>query len=113
MKEIKIALSGEKEEQIAQHIMKSVYEAINEHGYCDINLCADTIPEPRKNIQIPTFLTQYARGGVIENGNDKRKRGSRTSWMPRKEQTNEYSLQEDDKPRVNQYPGGNEERTWH
>lgn len=28
MKEIKIALSGEKEEQIAQHIMKSVYEAI-------------------------------------------------------------------------------------
>lgn len=33
--------------------------------------------------------------------------------MPRKEQTNEYSLQEDDKPRVNQYPGGNEERTWH
>ena len=31
MKEIKIALSGEKEEQIAQHIMKSVYEAINEH----------------------------------------------------------------------------------
>ena len=27
MKEIKIALSGEKEEQIAQHIMKSVYEA--------------------------------------------------------------------------------------
>ena len=25
--------------------------------------------------------------------------------MPRKEQTNEYSLQEDDKPRVNQYPG--------
>ena len=48
MKEIKIALSGEKEEQIAQHIMKSVYEAINEHGYCDINLCADTIPEPRK-----------------------------------------------------------------
>ena len=54
MKEIKIALSGEKEEQIAQHIMKSVYEAINEHGYCDINLCADTIPEPRKDIQIPT-----------------------------------------------------------
>ena len=48
MKEIKIVLSGEKEEQIAQHIMKSVYEAINEHGYCDINLCADTIPEPRK-----------------------------------------------------------------
>ena len=47
----------------------------NEHGYCDINLCADTIPEPRKDIQIPTFLTQYARGGVIENGNDKRKRG--------------------------------------
>lgn len=46
MKEIKIVLSGEKEEQIAQHIMKSVYEAINEHGYCDINLCADTIPEP-------------------------------------------------------------------
>lgn len=38
---------------------------------------------------------------------------SRTSWMPRKEQTHEYSLQEDDKPRVNQYPGGNEERTWH
>ena len=66
MKEIKIVLSGEKEEQIAQHIMKSVYEAINEHGYCDINLCADTIPEPRKDIQIPTFLTQYARGGVIE-----------------------------------------------
>ena len=75
MKEIKIVLSGEKEEQIAQHIMKSVYEAINEHGYWDINLCADTIPEPRKDIQIPTFLTQYARGGVIENGNDKRKRG--------------------------------------
>lgn len=75
MKEIKIVLSGEKEEQIAQHIMKSVYEAINEHGYCDINLCADTIPEPREDIQIPTFLTQYARGGVIENGNDKRKRG--------------------------------------
>lgn len=46
MKEIKIALSGEKKEQIAQHIMKSVYEAINEHGYCDINLCADTyIPD--------------------------------------------------------------------
>ena len=86
MKEIKIVLSGEKEEQIAQHIMKSVYEAINEHGYCDINLCADTIPEPRKDIQIPTFLTQYARGGVIENGNDKRKRG----WYGRKYITAKY-----------------------
>lgn len=38
MKEIKIVLSGEKEEQIAQHIMKSVYEAINEHGYCDMEI---------------------------------------------------------------------------
>lgn len=75
MKEIKIVLSGKKEEQIAQHIMMSVYEAINEHGYCDINLFSDTIPEPRKEIQIPAFLTQYARGGVIENGNEKRKRG--------------------------------------
>ena len=61
MKEIKIVLSGEKEEQIAQHIMKSVYEAINEHGYCDINLCADTIPEPRKDIQIPTSQPSIKR----------------------------------------------------
>lgn len=30
MKEIKIALSGEKEEQIAQHIMKSVYGLVRE-----------------------------------------------------------------------------------
>lgn len=59
MKEIKIALSGEKEEQIAQHIMKSVYEAINEHGYCDINLCADTIPEPRKDIQM-SFMGRWS-----------------------------------------------------
>lgn len=75
MKEIKIVLSGEKEEQIAQHIMKSVYEAINEHGYC-ASICVQILSRSlEKDIQIPTFLTQYARGGVIENGNDKRKRG--------------------------------------
>ena len=94
MKEIKIALSGEKEEQIAQHIMKSVYEAINEHGYCDINLCADTIPEPRKDIQIPTFLTQYARGGVIENGNDKRRRGYGRKYITAKYQEGVGDCQE-------------------
>lgn len=33
------------------------YEAINEHGYCDINLCADTIPEPRKDIQMKQALS--------------------------------------------------------
>lgn len=75
MKEIKIVLNGRNEEQIAQHIMKSVYEAINEYGYCDINLYADTIPEPKKELQIPTFLTTYSRGGVVEAGNAKRKRG--------------------------------------
>lgn len=59
MKKIEIVLNGRNEEQIAQHIMKSVYEAINEYGYCDISLYADTIPEPKKEIQIPSFLTQY------------------------------------------------------
>lgn len=75
MKKIEIVLNGRNEEQIAQHIMKSVYEAINEYGYCDISLYADTIPEPKKEIQIPSFLTQYARGGFVESGNAKRKRG--------------------------------------
>lgn len=75
MKKIEILLNGKQEERIAQHIMMSVHEAINEHGYCDINLYADTIPEHEKELQIPAFLTQYARGGVVETGRNKRKRG--------------------------------------
>lgn len=75
MKEIKIVLNGKKEEQIALHIMKSVYEAISEHGYCDINLYADTVQEPRKELQIPTFLTTYSGGGLLEAGEAGRKRG--------------------------------------
>lgn len=54
---------------------------------------------------------RYSGSEVTEN--QRKKIYKLTSWMPRKEQTHEYSLQEDDKPRVNQYPGGNEERTWH
>lgn len=49
MKEIKIALSGEKEEQIAQHIMKSVYEAINEHGYC-ASICVQILSRSLERI---------------------------------------------------------------
>lgn len=61
MKKIEIVLNGEQEEQIAQDIMMSIYGAFQKHGYCDTQVHADTIPEPKQELQIPGFMRADAK----------------------------------------------------
>lgn len=58
MKKIEIVLNGKQEEQIAQDIMISIYEAIQKHGYCDTHVGAVTLPTPGQELQIPEFMTR-------------------------------------------------------
>lgn len=63
MKKFEIAVSGEHEEEIGLEILRGIYEAVQNHGYTDVSVKADTIEEMKKgSIQMPEFLTPAGRG---------------------------------------------------
>lgn len=62
MKKFEIIINGAHEEEIGLEIMQGIYAAIQNHGYTDVSVKADTVAEEKKELQVPAFLTQYARG---------------------------------------------------
>ena len=62
MKEIKINVNGQFEEEIALEIIQGVYAAISNHGYTDVSVEAQSVSEKQRELQVPSFLTQYTKG---------------------------------------------------
>lgn len=73
MKKMSIVINGQHEEEIGLEILQGIYAAIQNHGYTDVSVQAETVNQ-RKEIEIPAFLTGYARGAATV-GSERRKRG--------------------------------------
>lgn len=61
MKKFVILINGENENQIGHEILQGIYEAVQNNGYADVSVIAETVPETKQNIDIPAFISQ--RGG--------------------------------------------------
>lgn len=68
MKKFEVVISGEHETEIGHEILAGIYVAVQNYGYTDVSVQAETIEEQRGNeFQIPEFLrTQH--GGSRERG---------------------------------------------
>lgn len=63
MKKFEILVSGAHEEEVGLEIMQGIYAAIQNHGYTDVSVNANTIEESsNKELQIPEFLRYPVRG---------------------------------------------------
>ena len=63
MKKMSIVINGQHEEEIGLEILQGIYAAIQNHGYTDVSVQAETVNQC-KEIEIPAFLTGYARGAA-------------------------------------------------
>lgn len=72
MKKMSIVINGQHEEEIGLEILQGIYAAIQNHGYTDVSVQAETVNQ-RKEIEIPAFLTGYARGAAATVGSERRK----------------------------------------
>ncbi len=61
MKKIEIAVSGPHEEEIGHMILSSIYGAVQNFGYTDVSVKADTIVDTGE-VQVPEFLKKYRKG---------------------------------------------------
>lgn len=59
MKKMSIVINGQHEEEIGLEILQGIYAAIQNHGYTDVSVQAETVNQC-KEIEIPAFLTGYA-----------------------------------------------------
>lgn len=68
MKKFEVVISGEHETEIGHEILAGIYAAVQNYGYTDVSVQADTIEEQRCNeLQIPEFL-RTQQGGIRERG---------------------------------------------
>lgn len=74
MKKVSIVINGQYEEEIGLEILQGIYAAIQNHGYTDVSVQAETVNQC-KEIEIPAFLTGYAGGAAATVGSERRKRG--------------------------------------
>lgn len=60
MKRMEIAVQGAREEEIAMEILKGIYGALQGHGYADVSVRTETVPEPAvlRPLNIPAFMTR-------------------------------------------------------
>lgn len=73
MKRIEIVVNGQYEEEIALEVLRGVYGAVQNNGYTDVSVNTETVKEAKKELQIPSFLTQYAKGGCeVQYGKQRR-----------------------------------------
>ena len=61
MKKFVIVIGGTNEDQIGHEILQGIYAAVQNNGYADVSVSAETLPERKQNIDIPAFVSQ--RGG--------------------------------------------------
>lgn len=63
MKKFEIVIKGEFESEIGHEILASVYAAVQNYGYTDVSVQADTIAEQRNiDFQVPDFLKAHQKG---------------------------------------------------
>lgn len=68
MKKFEVVISGEHEKEIGHEILAGIYAAVQNYGYTDVSVQAETIEEQRDNeLQIPEFL-RTQQGGIRERG---------------------------------------------
>lgn len=68
MKKFEIVICGEHEEAIGHKILKGIYEAVQENGYTDVSVKADTVKDlNRGELQMPEFLKSYRRGNLEQH----------------------------------------------
>lgn len=59
MKKFEVVICGEHEEAIGLEILTGIYAAIQNHGYSDVSVYAETLPEKVSGeLEIPQFLKQ-------------------------------------------------------
>lgn len=65
MKKIEVIISGKHEEAIGLEILTGIYAAIQNHGYSDVSVWAETLPEKAAGgLEIPAFLKQGQKGDM-------------------------------------------------
>lgn len=65
MKKFEVVIKGEHEEGIGLAILQGIYAAIQNHGYTDVSVQADTIEErTHGELQVPDFLRPQQRGNL-------------------------------------------------
>ena len=63
MKKFEVVIRGEHEAEIGHEILSGIYAAIQNYGYTDVSVQADTIEEQRhRELQIPEFLKPQQKG---------------------------------------------------
>lgn len=68
MKKFEVVIKGEHEEEIGHEILKGIYAAIQNHGYTDVSVQADTIKKQNhEELQMPEFMKPQKRGGLKRN----------------------------------------------
>lgn len=61
MKKFEVVISGPYEEEIGHMILSSIYGAVQNYGYTDVSVKADTVGDIGE-LQMPEFLKKYQRG---------------------------------------------------
>ena len=65
MKKFEVVIKGAHEEEIGHEILQGIYAAIQNHGYTDVSVQADTIEErAHGELQVPDFLRPQHRGNL-------------------------------------------------
>lgn len=63
MKKFEVVIKGKHEEEIGLAILQGIYAAIQNHGYTDVSVQADTIEDrSHGELQIPEFLRPQQKG---------------------------------------------------
>lgn len=60
MKKLEVVIKGEHEEEMGREMLSGIYGVIQNHGYTDVSVRADTIAD-KGCIQIPDFLKLHER----------------------------------------------------
>lgn len=65
MKKIEVLINGAHEEEIGHEILAGIYGAVQNHGYTDVSVKADTLIDRKKDgLEIPEFLQNGRRGSL-------------------------------------------------
>ena len=65
MKIFEIVIQGAHEEEIAHDIQAGIYAAVQNHGYTDVSVQAETVREAGSGmVEVPRFFEEYNSGRI-------------------------------------------------
>lgn len=68
MKRFEVVIRGEHEAEIGHEILSGIYAAVQNYGYTDVSVQADTVEEQySREFQVPDFLKPQQKG-LLERG---------------------------------------------